>query len=90
MKVDIDESLIDLLEELTSKLKGQRYAEEVAKIEPPEGYILKEESKSKRLQLLVKPSTLDRLKSLSEETGKSVNAIANKILEKCLNEIEGR
>lgn len=52
----------------------------------PKGYTLKEEAKSQRLQLLLKPSTFQDLKELSEKTGESVNAICNKFLEKCLRE----
>lgn len=47
----------------------------------PVGYVLKEEPKSQRLQLLLKPSTLNGLKEESERTGESVNAICNRLFE---------
>lgn len=52
----------------------------------PRGYILKEEPKSQRLQLLLKASTLQDLKELSRTTGESVNSLVNRFIEKCLNE----
>ena len=61
-------------------------AEQPAEI--PKGYVLKEEPKSQRLQLLLKASTFQDLKKLSEKTGESVNAICNRFFEKCLAEEE--
>ena len=50
----------------------------------PKGYVLKEEPKSQRLQLLLKASTFKELKELSGATGESVNAICNKAIENYL------
>ena len=44
----------------------------------------KDETRSKRLQLLVTPTMFQTLKDLSEATGASVNAIVNEALEKYL------
>ncbi len=52
----------------------------------PRGYILREEPKSQRLQLLLKASTLQDLKELSRTTGESVNSLVNRFIEKGLNE----
>jgi len=46
----------------------------------PKGYVLKEEPKSQRLQLLLRPSIFKDLKEESARTGKSVNAICNDVL----------
>ena len=42
------------------------------------------ESKSRRIQLLIRPSTFDKLKALSGETGQSMNEIINVALEMLL------
>lgn len=47
----------------------------------PEGYILTQEPKSKRLQLLVRPHTLEALKQTAAAQGLSVNELCNRILE---------
>lgn len=44
----------------------------------------KDETKSKRIQLLVTPSMFEALKKLSEKTGASVNAIVNEALNEYL------
>lgn len=41
----------------------------------------KKEPKSKRLQLLIRPSTYDAIKNKSDQTGESVNELINKALE---------
>ena len=51
----------------------------------PSGYILKEEPKSGRLQLLLKPSTLQLLKDRARAEGESVNSLCNKIINEYLN-----
>ena len=58
--------------------------EEAPSFEIPKGYVLKEEPKSQRLQLLLKASTLKALKDMAAKDGESVNAICNNILEKYL------
>lgn len=50
----------------------------------PEGYKLVPESKSKRLQLLVKPSTHEKLKNLAKAEDLSINEIANRAIENYL------
>lgn len=55
--------------------------------EAPEGYYpnpLYIEKKSRRLQLLIKPSTYEKLKRRADKTGGSVNEAVNAILEKAL------
>ena len=55
----------------------------------PEGYHINPiyiENKSKRLQLLVKPSTVEKLKARATAEGTSVNDIVNTILEEALRE----
>jgi hypothetical protein len=53
----------------------------------PEGYKLNPlyiETKSKRLQLLVQPSLLDKLKGKAKAEGRSVNDLVHSILEEAL------
>lgn len=55
----------------------------------PEGYKINPlyiETKSKRLQLLIKPSTANKLKAKAEQEKRSVNDIINSILEEVLEE----
>lgn len=55
----------------------------------PEGYHINPlyiENKSKRLQLLVKPSTVEKLRAKAQREGRSVNDIVNTILEEALRE----
>ena len=52
--------------------------------EVPKGYKSNPEyieTKSKRLQLLIKPSTHEKLKSIADQKNISVNELINKILE---------
>lgn len=44
------------------------------------------ENKSKRLQLLTKPSTAEKLRAKAQREGRSVNDIVNTILEEALRE----
>lgn len=46
---------------------------------------IRRETKSKRLQILIRPGTHERLKRLSESRGQSVNDLINEILEDYLN-----
>ena len=53
----------------------------------PEGYKLNPiyiETKSKRLQLLIQPSLLDKLKRKAKAEGRSVNDLVHSILEEAL------
>ena len=55
----------------------------------PEGYKVNPlyiETKSKRLQLLTKPSTAEKLRAKAQREGRSVNDIVNTILEEALRE----
>lgn len=55
----------------------------------PEGYHanpLYIENKSKRLQLLTKPSTAEKLRAKAQREGRSVNDIVNTILEEAFRE----
>lgn len=49
---------------------------------------LRRETKSRRLQILIRPGTYERLKRLSESRGQSVNDLINEILEDYLNKQE--
>lgn len=53
--------------------------------EVPEGYVLRRESKTKRLQLLVTPTISTKLKSRAAQDGISVNELCTRIFEKYLN-----
>lgn len=71
----------EILEELESVLEGLGKA--------PEGYHAKTlyiENKSKRLQLLTKPSTAEKLRAKAQREGRNVNDIVNTILEEALRE----
>lgn len=48
----------------------------------PKGYVLARESKSERLQLLIRPTTLKKLKKEAAERGISLNELCNRLLEK--------
>ena len=50
-------------------------------VQIPDGYRLVKETKSKRMQLLVRPSTQDALKKAAAREGISVNDLANRIFE---------
>lgn len=55
----------------------------------PEGYKVNPlfvETKSKRLQLLVQPSLLEKLRARAKAEGESVNNLVHSILEKALKE----
>lgn len=56
---------------------------EAKKATPPaDGFIVpKRERYSRRVDLLLKPSTYDKLKALADENGVKVNALANAIFE---------
>jgi len=47
----------------------------------PKGYRLVKESKTERLQLLVRPATLKRLRRRAEEQDISVNELCNRLFE---------
>lgn len=55
-----------------------------APAEAPEGYKINPqyiETKSKRVQLLVKPSTVEKLRARAKAEGRSLNDLINSILE---------
>ena len=52
-------------------------------VKPPEGYKLNPlyvETRSKRVQLLLQPSTVQALKDLAKAQGESMNELANKAI----------
>lgn len=62
---------------------------ETAQATAPEGYKVNPlyiETKSKRLQLLVQPSLVTKLKAKAQREGRSVNDIVHTILEEALRE----
>ena len=55
--------------------------------ETPEGYKVNPlyvETKSKRVQLLVKPSTVEKLRARAKAEGRSLNDLINSILEESI------
>ena len=57
--------------------------------DPPPGYKVKPlyiEKKSKRLQLVLKPSLYERVKKAASEAGLSVNEYASRVLDKATEE----
>lgn len=54
--------------------------------EVPEGYRLRRESKTIRLQLLIRPTTKKYLKQIAEERKVSMNDLVNGILENFIKE----
>ena len=79
--------------ELFISSKTEAHAPAQTKEDPagkaPEGYHanpLYIENKSKRLQLLTKPSTAEKLRAKAQREGRSVNDIVNTILEEALRE----
>ena len=55
--------------------------------EAPEGYKVNPlyvETKSKRVQLLVKPSTVEKLRARAKAEGRSLNDLINSILEESI------
>lgn len=64
-------------------------AEPIEKEEPPAGYKYNPryiEKRSKRVQYLLTPSTVTKLKTKAEEQGRSVNDLVNEILEAALRD----
>ena len=57
--------------------------------EVPRGYKLVKESKSGRINLLVRPSTKEALKEEADRRGISTNELINKILEDYIEDQEG-
>ena len=54
--------------------------------EAPEGYILKTEPKSRRLQLLIAPSLYDKIKTAADTAEKSVNLLINEIFAEAMKD----
>lgn len=52
----------------------------------PRGYELRKESKSERLQLLIRPTTKNAIKDMAEILGVSTNDFINTILEDFLDD----
>ena len=55
----------------------------------PEGYMLKKESKTARLQLLIRPTTKTRMRKLAAAEGISLNELVNQILDEYVDERRG-
>lgn len=55
----------------------------------PEGYTLKKESKTARLQLLIRPTTKTRMRKLAAAEGISLNELVNQILDEYVDERRG-
>ena len=55
--------------------------------EAPEGYILKPEPRSRRLQLLISPTLYNHVKAKAEAAGQSVNEYINHVLTDAVKEV---
>jgi len=72
----------------TKTAKGKKTGTTKAKAEQdniPIGYELKPESKSKRLNLLIRPSLYEGLKDKAQAAGQSVNDYLNDLIAKDIN-----
>lgn len=67
---------------------AQEAPQMAAVYEAPAGYRLTRESKSRRLQLLIRQYTYDGLKQSAAEQGISLNELANRIFEAYLKGVE--
>lgn len=61
--------------------KAPREAEPQEGVRIPKGYKLVQETKSTRLQLLIRPTTKDALKEAAEAQGISLNELINQVLD---------
>ena len=80
---------MDYCEMVRSEAPAPAQTEEAPAGKAPEGYHANPlfiENKSKRLQLLTKPSTAEKLRAKAQREGRSVNDIVNTILEEALRE----
>lgn len=68
-------------EEKATPKKTAKKEEPATALTAPAGYVLKRESKSERMQLLVRPTTKQALKKLADDKGISVNDLANTIFD---------
>ena len=83
------ENLVELFISSKAEAPAPAQTEEAKAGKAPEGYHanpLYIENKSKRLQLLTKPSTAEKLRAKAQREGGSVNDIVNTILEEALRE----
>ena len=91
-KNDINPAMGFISQESIDKVEETKTAEEPKGQNPakaPEGYKLNPlyiETKSKRLQLLIQPSTHEKLKNRAKAEGTSVNDLVNSILIEALAE----
>lgn len=70
---------------------GETVVKPVKKNEAPEGYKLNPEyieTKSKRVQLLLQPSTVEAIKSLASKRGLSMNEAINEAIQEYLHKEE--
>lgn len=80
---------MDYCEMVRAEAPAPAQTEEAPAGKAPEGYHANPlfiENKSKRLQLLTKPSTAEKLRAKAQREGRSVNDIVNTILEDALRE----
>lgn len=81
-KTKIDANMANFFDESEKEKPKKKKAEDAPKTEQgtiPEGYELRPERKTKRLQLLLTNTTLEKLKRKAAAEGKSVNELANEI-----------
>lgn len=87
---DLTEALNPAMQFISAPAQEKREAQEQPTGDAPEGYYtnpLYIEKKSRRLQLLIKPSLYEKLKQRADaQTGGSVNEAINAILEDALRE----
>lgn len=73
-------------EDKTKTLDAEELIELSLKL--PRGYVIKRESKTRRMQILVRPSLRDGVAKAAEEIGISVNDLMNRIMEEYLERRE--
>ena len=69
----------------SDNIDSEQFQSELTELCKRYGNPLYIENKSKRLQLLTKPSTAEKLRAKAQREGRSVNDIVNTILEEALN-----
>ena len=62
-------------------ISGAAEPEPAAGFTIPKGYTLKKESKTARLQLLIRPTTKDSMRKIAAAQGVSLNDLANTVFE---------
>lgn len=83
-KINAARSLIQAAQEQQPAKQPKETAS--AKADQVKIVYIKQESKTKRVQLLVRPSTLEQAKAAADKMGISINELINQALEKFIKE----